>query len=135
VTLPHGARTRSAPLDATAAFGETATGLPPKVAATLAYAAWWLTGLLFLAAEPRNPFVRHHARQAVVVFGVLWLAGVGLWALSFVGIFLSPTSFWVTTVLAQTTWILGVALWIVCLVQAARGRWWAVPFARRNPRI
>jgi uncharacterized membrane protein len=133
VTLPQDTDPLTVAPEAASTLGETATGLSPRLAAALAYAAWWLTGLLFLAVEPRNPFVRYHARQAVVVFGFVWLAGIALSALSFVGVFLAPGMFWITAALAQATWILGVVLWILCLVQAARGRWWSVPLASRLP--
>jgi uncharacterized membrane protein len=107
--------------------GPTATGLAPRTAAALAYAAWWLTGAFFLIVEPRHPFVRFHARQALVAFGALWLAGLAFWAVSFVGVFVWPPLLRASAVAAQIIWGTGVVLWGACLVQAYRGRWWALP--------
>jgi uncharacterized membrane protein len=105
----------------------TATGLPPRAAACLAYSAWWVSGALLLAVEPSHPFVRFHARQALVGFGLVWLAGVALWATSFVGAFVSPWLFRGAAVLANLVWTLGLLAWVACLVSAARGRRWALP--------
>jgi len=107
--------------------GPTATGLDPRTAAVLAYLAWWLTGALFLALEPTHRFVRFHARQALVVFGLISIVGVALWLACLLSMFVSPVLFRVTAVLAPTVWVAGVALWAACLAQAARGRWWRVP--------
>ncbi|MCU0255776.1 MAG: hypothetical protein MUF60_03460 [Vicinamibacterales bacterium] len=106
----------------------TAIGLPPRVAACLAYAAWWLSGAAVLAAEPHHPFVRFHARQALFGFGALWLLGVALWASSFVAAFVSPTVFQALAVLANGVWACGAVAWLACLVSAARGRQWPLPW-------
>ena len=105
----------------------TATGLPPRLAACLAYAAWWVSGGIVLAAEPSHPFVRFHARQALVGFGIIWLAGVTLWATSFLAAFVSPWLFRAAAALANLVWGLGLVAWVACLVAAARGRAWSLP--------
>lgn len=105
-----------------AADMRTATGLSPRAAAVLAYSAWWLTGGLFLLLEPTHPFVRFHARQALLGLGGVWLLGLVLWGLGFVAVFVSSAAFLAFAVLAQVTWASGVVLWLVCLVQAGRGR-------------
>ncbi len=48
----------------------TQTGMSENVAATLAYALGWLTGLIFFLIDKR-PYVRFHATQSIVVFGGL----------------------------------------------------------------
>jgi uncharacterized membrane protein len=93
----------------------------------LAYAAWWLTGGLFLAVET-HPFVRFHARQALVVFGLISAIGLALLAASLLSVFVSPALFRVAAVVAPLVWAAGAALWVACVVQAARGRRWRVPF-------
>ena len=112
--------------------GPTATGLPPRAAACLAYAAWWASGALVLAVEPAHPFVRFHARQALVAFGALWLVGVALWTTSFVAAFVSPWLFRGAALLANLVWVVGLVAWGACLVSAARGRCWAVPWLPRR---
>lgn len=120
-------------------LGPTSTGLDPRMAAALAYLAWWLTGALFLSLEPTHRFVRFHARQALVVFGLVSVVGVALWLASLVAMFASPVLFQVTALLAPVVWGVGLALWAACVAQAARGKWWVVPIigswlAARDPR-
>ena len=109
------------------AAGVTSTGLPERVAATLAYALWWASGALMLALEPRNAYVRFHARQALVGYGRIWLLAVLLWAGSFAAVFVSPLTFHAAARVAQATWAVAIGLWAVSLVLAARGRRWRVP--------
>lgn len=108
----------------------TTTGLPPRLAACLAYSGWWLSGALLLAAEPRHPFVRFHARQALIGFGLLWLLGMALWAASFAAAFLSPGAFTAASVANYAVWTVGLLAWVVCLVVAARGGEWSLPWMR-----
>lgn len=113
----------------------TVSGLSPQAAACLAYAMWWLSGALMLAIEPTHPFVRFHARQALRVFGAIWLAGVTCWVLTFVLVFVSPLGFRVAAVLMQITWTVGVVAWVVCLVKAWKGERWIVPWIGPRLRI
>jgi uncharacterized membrane protein len=110
----------------------TACGLSPRLLAVLAYGAWWASGAFVMAIEPGHAFVRFHARQALVGFGVLWLVGVTLWASSFVLAFVSPLAFRTSAVLAQATWAVGLVLTLVCGVSAWRGRRWPLPWLRRS---
>ena len=49
-------------------LGTTVSGLDPNVAAALAYAVGWVSGVVLLVFEP-NKFVRFHALQSTIVFG------------------------------------------------------------------
>jgi uncharacterized membrane protein len=107
----------------------SSTGLDPSLASALAYLAWWVTGLLFLAIERRDETVRFHAAQAVVVFGAFTLVmattyGAAL-ALLLAG---SPTPaarlFFVAT---NLTWRAAAVLWAWLLWSAIRGERWRVP--------
>ena len=109
-------------------LGATSTGLPPRVAACLAYSMWWLSGALVLAIERRNRFVRFHAAQAVAGFGLLWTCGVAVWSLSFLMAFVSPLAFRVTAVIGPLFWAGAVAAWAWCVWQAARGEAWRMPW-------
>lgn len=55
-------------------YGHTTLGIPEKWERVLAYAGVWVTGLILLVIE-RNPVVRRHAKQSVVVFGTLSILG------------------------------------------------------------
>ena len=59
----------------------TSSGLEENVAAALAYALGWLTGIVMFIVEPDNDTVRFHAAQSIVVFGAI---SVGTVAISFV---------------------------------------------------
>jgi uncharacterized membrane protein len=103
------------------------TGLSPRAAATLAYLAWWISGGLMLLLERRQPYVRFHARQAVFGLGSIWLAGLALWGLGVASVFVSVPVFRAMLLGAQVIWGVGVAVWLVCVVQAWRGRRWKIP--------
>jgi uncharacterized membrane protein len=70
---------------------KSSIGLDQNVAAALAYAIGWVTGLAFLLSEHENKFVRFHALQSTITFGALsiaWFIGLAIpflgWLLSFV---------------------------------------------------
>ena len=50
--------------------GAAHPGLDPRVAAVVAYSAWWITGIAFLVVERADPAVRFHAAQSAIVFGL-----------------------------------------------------------------
>ncbi|GER84862.1 MAG: hypothetical protein IMW90_14390 [Thermogemmatispora sp.] len=60
----------------------TSSGLPANVAAALGYLLFWLSGLIVFATEKRNRFVRFHAMQSLILFG---LVTVVVLALRFIG--------------------------------------------------
>ncbi|HEY8549558.1 MAG TPA: hypothetical protein VIL35_06365 [Vicinamibacterales bacterium] len=109
-----------------------ALGLAPAHAAALAWLGAWVSGLAMLWLEPRQPFVRHHARASTVVLGGLTLLAVGAWVLSLLTAFLSPTLFRILAWLATIAWGLLAIAWLIGLVQALRGKW--LPGFSRLPR-
>ena len=52
-------------------LGTTASGIDANLAAALAYAVGWVTGLAFYFFEPDNKFVRFHALQALFLYLVV----------------------------------------------------------------
>jgi uncharacterized membrane protein len=87
-------------------------GLPKNTAAALAYVLWWLTGIIFLLIE-KDPFVRFHAMQSIIVFGALTI-------LMFV-----PVIGWI---LSPLLWIVGFVLWLVLIFKAYQGEEFKLPF-------
>jgi uncharacterized membrane protein len=88
------------------------------VAGALAYALGWITGVALLLIERENRFVRFHAMQSTIVFGVLcafWFAGLSIpiigWLISFM---LIPP--------------LSAVLWVVLILKAYRGQRLKLPF-------
>lgn len=105
----------------------SSTGLDPRLAAVLAYSAWWATGAVFLLVERHDETVRFHAAQAVVVFGVvsafIAVAYVAALPLALVS---SPGAR-AALAFSNVCWLGGVALWLWLIVKAAAGERWAVP--------
>lgn len=87
------------------------TGLPKNTAAALSYVLGWLTGIVFLLIE-KEPFVRFHAMQSIVVFGALTI-------LSFV-----PLIGWILSPLVM---IVGFVLWLVLIFKAYQGEKYKLP--------
>jgi uncharacterized membrane protein len=105
------------------------TGVAPRVAAPLAYAGWWITGLIFWRFERRNGYVRFHAAQSCVVFGVISIVVAVLAVIALVSVAFDPTAvgFWSWT--AALVWVAGLVLWPVVMWRAATGRLWRIPIA------
>jgi len=68
--------------------------------------------------EPENRFVRFHAVQSIIVFGVLTIAGIVLNSIPFIGVFFG----WVIKTLS-------FILWIVLMVKAHQGKRYKLPWA------
>jgi len=107
----------------------SSTGLPPHVAAALAYVAGPLSGALLLTAERSSPEVRFHAWQSIVALGALWTLGVGLWMLAFASILVSAKGLVVLLWLSGLVWAGSIALGVVCAVRAYKGQQWRLPVA------
>ena len=108
---------------------ESSTGLSPRVAATLAYAGWWLTGLLFWFVERRDPVVRFHASQAMVAFGALAVLILGLSVLALASLSFLPAAFEGLVFAVQVVTVLSLALWAATILLVASGRDWRIPLA------
>jgi uncharacterized membrane protein len=95
---------------------KTSTGLQQNVAGLLCYVLGWITGIIFLVLEPENKFVRFHAVQSIVVFGIYTLASAVFGWIPFIG--------WViTSILA----IIAFILWIILMVKAYQGQLFKLP--------
>jgi len=87
------------------------TGLPKNTAAALSYAGLWLTGIIFLLIE-KDPFVRFHAMQSIITFGLLTL----IWVFPL---------FWLLTPLFG---LVGFILWLVLIYKAYQGEEFKLPW-------
>ena len=95
----------------------TKTGLSESAAGLLCYVLGWVTGIIFLLIEPDNKFVRFHAFQSIIVFGILTLIGLIFSPIPFLGGFIS----WVVLVI-------GFILWILLMVMAVQGQKYKLPW-------
>lgn len=99
------------------ASSETSTGLAPNVAGLLCYVAGWITGIVFVVLEKKSTFVKFHAWQSIMTFGVLTVVQIIVTLIPFVGWVLSPL-----------VWILMLVLWVILLIQAGTGKMWKLPW-------
>jgi len=93
---------------------KTSTGLDENVAGLLCYVLGWISGIVFLLIEPENKFVRFHAIQSIIVFGILNIAGIILNLIPFIG--------WIVPAV-------GFILWVVLMVKAYQGARYKIPWA------
>lgn len=103
------------------------TGLPRRVAAALAYAGWWVTGVIFLFIEQRDSYVRFHAAQACVAFGAIALVVAALTGVAVTALMFMPRAFGFWAWTAGLSWLAGLGLWVVSMWNAATGRRWRIP--------
>jgi len=99
-------------------MAKTSTGLTENVAGLLCYVLGWISGLVFFLIEKENKFVRFHALQSIIVFGVLFLAGFIIGWIPIIGWIIK----WLICVLA-------FILWIVLMVKAYQGEKYKLPWA------
>lgn len=115
---------------------QTSIGLQPNIAGLLCYAAWWITGIIFLVIEKKSQFVKFHAWQSIMTFGIL--TGV-LIIISILGaivsaIAVSTFSFGllqfalVGHVVSIIVGLLTVGLWIALMVLTYSGKMWKLPW-------
>ncbi len=107
--------------------GASTTGLDTRLASVLCYSVWWITGGLFLLLERRQPVVRFHAAQSLVLFGTISIVLVGLGAVSAIALMLSSGAYQLLRSVGDLLWIGAAVLWFVLVVRAWRGETWRVP--------
>lgn len=90
------------------------TGLKKTTSGALAYVLGPITGILFLVID-KDPFVRFHAIQSIVVFVVLFVLQ---WVLG-ITVILFP--------LAALVGVLSFVLWLILIYKAWQGKEWEVP--------
>jgi uncharacterized membrane protein len=96
-------------------FDRTSLGMRARTAGLLCYLFGWVTGLIFFLLERESRFVRFHAMQSILFFGILsfleWVFG----HLPFFG---------------PIGGALGLVMfigWIVMMVKASRGQYYKLP--------
>jgi len=97
---------------------KTSTGLQENVAGLLCYVLGWVSGLVFILLEAENKFVRFHAIQSIIVFGILSIIGIVFGWIP-----------WFGWVISSLVGLLGFVLWIVLMVKAYQGVMYKLPVA------
>lgn len=101
-------------------MAKTSTGLDENVAGLLCYVVWWISGLVFFLLEKDNKFIRFHALQSIIVFGILTLAGIVIGWIAWM-----PIIGWL---IGAAFWLFCVVLWIVLMVKAYQGEKYKLPW-------
>jgi uncharacterized membrane protein len=97
---------------------KTVSGWDPNVVAALTYLLGWVSGLLFLALEPHNRFVRFHAMQSVLVFGPACIAFFICLSIPLIGWLAAIVIFYGSAV-----------LWLLLMFKAYQGQRFKLPIA------
>lgn len=113
----------------TPAVESSSTGLSLRVAAPLAYAGWWVTGVILWSVERRDRQIRFHAAQSIAAFGVIAGLIAAFGVLAFASLSLLPSAFNLFIWAAGITWVGGLLLWLVAMWKAANGEAWRIPVA------
>jgi uncharacterized membrane protein len=97
---------------------KTSTGLDENIAGLLCYVLGWVSGIIFILLEQENKFVRFHAMQSIIVFGIYSVATGILGWIPVIG----PVFIWVFSVIA-------FILWVVLMVKAYQSVRYKLPWA------
>jgi uncharacterized membrane protein len=111
---------------------ESSTGMSANVAGLLCYVGGvippiplgWISGLVFLTIEKKSTFVKFHAWQAIIVFGVLGVLNLVLFTLHFIPYV--GLGFWILSVIVM---VFSVVFAIILMLFAYQGKMWKVPWA------
>jgi uncharacterized membrane protein len=110
---------------------ESSTGLSANVAGLLCYVLGWVTGIIFVVLEKKSTFVKFHAWQSIMTFGVLTVAHFIL-STMLGWIAVATFSPGLAIFAGVMSWIVGMlmlVLWIILVIQAGTGKMWKVPWA------
>ena len=103
-------------------FGpQTSLGMDPRLERVLAYAFFWVSGIILFFVERKDRSVRWHAAQSMVTFGLLFLLmfGVSMLSsfLSWIPILGGLTSLGLGLLLRALGWVIGI-LWVWLMINA-----------------
>jgi uncharacterized membrane protein len=96
-------------------FERTSLGMRARTAGTLCYLLGWVSGLIFLLLERENRFVRFHAMQSLLFFGIL---NALEWVFSYLPFF-GP--------IGGALGLIVFIRWIVLMVKAHQGQYYKLP--------
>ena len=108
---------------------QTSVGLQPNIAGLLCYVAGWITGIVFLVIEKKSQFVRFHAWQSIMTFGILTVVQIIISILGAIALTTFSFGLWqFAHVIGILVWLLTVGLWIALMLLAYSGKMWKLPW-------
>lgn len=97
---------------------KTSSGLKENVAGLLCYVVGWISGLVFFLLKPGNRFVRFHALQSIIVFGIINIVSIVFSSIPIVSV-----------IVGSLVGLLAFVLWVVLMVKAYQGERFKLPWA------
>jgi len=97
-------------------MSENKTGLSENIAGAVAYFLGFVTGIVLLLIEKENKFVRFHAAQSTVAFGVLFILSIILGFIPIIG--------WLIALFLP---LIGFVLWLYLMFMAYKGNMYRLP--------
>jgi len=101
---------------------ESSTSLPENIVAGISYLFLWVSGTVVFLVEERSRYVKVHAAQSMLVFGILTVLMFLSWIFSHLPLFGLIFS-WAQSLLSLITSV----LWIVLMYYSLTGETWIVP--------
>ncbi|GAB6274108.1 MAG: DUF4870 domain-containing protein [Peptococcaceae bacterium] len=98
-------------------MAKSSLGLEENVTGLLCYLLGFITGIVFLVLEKESDFVRFHALQSTITFGVLFVLSLFFRFIPFVG--------WAFNLII---FLLSLITWIICMIKAYQGEMFKLPF-------
>jgi uncharacterized membrane protein len=109
---------------------ESSTGMSANAAGLLCYVVGWITGIVFVVLEKKSTFVKFHAWQSIMTFGVLTVVQIILSIIGVIALTTFSLGLWgAMHVLGVIVWVITVGLWIALMILAYQGKMWKVPGA------
>ena len=103
---------------------KSSTGLDENIAGLLCYVGVWISGLVFLLIEKDSKFVKFHAIQSIIVFGILTAASILLTPFTFI-----PFIGILFNIITGLIGLLAFILWIILMVKAYQHEMFKLPWA------
>lgn len=97
---------------------KTSLGIDEHLEGLLCYAGLWVTGIIFLVIDTDNRFVKFHAIQSIIAFGILNVGAIILGFIPGIGKYF-----------VEFIWGGVLALWVAMMYQAYNKRTYKLPFA------
>jgi len=95
---------------------KTSLGIEENIEALLCYVLGWVTGIIFLALERENKYVRFHAAQSLATFLPLFVIVIIISAIPFIG--------WIISLIIS---LLTLLLWLFLMFKAFQGEKYKLP--------
>ena len=116
------------------------TGLPANIAAALSCIFTLVGGVVFLVLERKDRFVRFYSMQSIILGTVALLVWISVEVVDFIFRnipLIGGLLHWLLYALNSVFSLVWIAVYLIVIVQAFRGKEWQIPYlgklARRQP--